>query len=70
MGEATAPATRWTGWHRAAPGSPWREIGTADTEGGAWTLLLDRCQGGDFLVLRQGDGPPDRRPTLPRRRRF
>jgi hypothetical protein len=66
----TTTTTRWTGWHRAASGSAWKEIGTADTEGGAWTLLWSRVQGGDFMVLRQGDGPPDQRKPVTRRRRF
>jgi hypothetical protein len=33
-------------------------------------MLLDRCQGGDFTVLRQGDGPPDQGKPVMRRRRF
>ena len=53
----TTKETRWTGWHRPDPCSPWRAIVTADDETKAFNWLLDTVRGGDKCVLAGGVDP-------------
>jgi len=53
----TSKKTRWTGWHRPDPCSPWRAIVTANTETKAFNRLLDTVRGGDKCVLPAGADP-------------
>jgi hypothetical protein len=62
MSNADTPA--WAGWHRPRKGQPWLRVAEADSEDGAWRLLLAVIEGGEKLVL-----PGHQRPDQPKGRR-